>query len=151
MIERLFRENTPQWEVFIENFMTRNRNIVIRNENSVATLHEFNMALTHLHDEVCPYYYRARAYKDTLEKLIDRTIKSATGDNLKNESARRSHGINLCTNFEVNGYSYNLYDYLDHWNYLESLLESLMKSIKFKADAKITNNSLLNIERSLIR
>ena len=149
MIQRVVRENVPGWEQMVESFLHRNAQIRIDNENSTTKLFEFNQALAHLHDEVAPYYYRARAFKDALDKLIDRTIKGQLEG--KNEAARRAAGIHTCQCFLIEGTAYNLFDYLDQWNHIELLLEGLMKSIKFKADAKITNNSLLNLERGLVR
>lgn len=149
MIQRIVRENILGWEQMVESLLNRNAQIRIDNENSTTNLFEFNQALAHLHDEVAPHYYRARAFKDALDKLIDRTIKGQLEG--KNEGARRAAGIHACQFFLIGNTQYNLFDYLDQWNHIELLLEGLMKSIKFKADAKITNNSLLNLERGLVR
>lgn len=151
MIDRILYQNPNVWEERIDAYVTRNMNLRIKNENSPPILFEFNQQLSHLHDEVCYDFYRARAFVDGLDKTIDRIIKSVEQDRGKNESARRAAGIRDCQNYIHNGSSVNLYDILDRWSYLEHVLDSLMKSIRFKADAKITNNSLLNLERNLVR
>lgn len=151
MIDRILYQNPNLWEERIDGFVARNREIRIKNENSTTNLFEFNQSLTHLHDEVCHDYYRARAFTDSLDKTIDRVIKSVGNDEGKNESARRAIGIGRCQTYTFNGLVLNLYDLLDRWSYIEHVLDAIMKSIRFKAESKITNNSLLNLERSLVR
>lgn len=135
-----------------DNFEMRNRQIKVPQENTPTTLHIFNMQLSELYTEVEYEFARVRAYKDAIERLIEATLKGAfTG---KNEAERKANAYFYCQNYPTNGFSVddkvNLFDleYLisNHYN----RLEASVKVLQAKSSAKITSNSLLNIERSLV-
>ncbi|MBA4293844.1 hypothetical protein C0431_12850 [bacterium] len=152
MIQRILAENRAEWDEMLVLFQSQNMQARVQRENSTETLHELNVALANLYDRVMPYHGKARAYKDALERLIDRTIKGYNEG--KNEAARRSGGIQLCREYVVHypnsEYVCNLFDLQDDWAFYFEQLDAIVRSIRFKSDAKITNNSLLNLERNLM-
>lgn len=152
MIQRILAENRSEWEEMLILFQSQNNRARVQQENTTVTLHELNVSLSALYDRVMPYYGKARAYKDALERLVDRTIKGHTDG--KNEASRRSGGIQACREFTVHypqgEYTCNLFDLQDEWAFYFEQLDAIIRSIRFKADAKITNNSLLSLERNII-
>lgn len=152
MIQRILAENRAEWDEMIILFNSQNMQARVQQENTTVTLHELNVSLSSLYDRVMPYYGKSRAYKDALERLIDRTIKAHSEG--KNEAARRSGGIEACrahvVQYPGTEYVCNLFDLQDEWSFYFEQLDAIVRSIRFKADAKITNNSLLSLERNLI-
>ncbi|MGF0347664.1 hypothetical protein ACQR3P_28905 [Rhodococcus sp. IEGM1300] len=152
MIKRILNESRMEWEENILLFNSLNMQARVSEENTPQTLHELNVRLSGLFDRVMPYYGRARAYNDVLDRLIDRTIKVESEG--KNEAERRANGINACRKFIVHypdtDYETNLFDLRDQWSLYYEQLDSIVKSLRFKSDAKITNNSLLSMESKLI-
>lgn len=152
MIKRILSESAMEWEENIVLLSSLNSQARVQSENSHETLHELNVRLSELYDRLMPFYSRARAYNDALERLIDRTIKGETEG--KNEAERRAKGIANCRTFIVQypevEYPCNLYDLRDQWAFYYEQLDSIVRAVRFKADAKITNNSLLSMESKLL-
>lgn len=152
MLKRILSESAMEWEENILLFNSMNAQARVQPENSHQTLHELNVRLSELFDRLMPYYSRARAYNDALERLIERTVKGETEG--KNDAERRAKGIATCRKYIVQypemEYECNLYDLRDQWAFYYEQLDSLVKAVRFKSDAKITNNSLLSMEAKLI-
>ncbi|EOO44404.1 hypothetical protein [Bacillus cereus] len=152
MLERLLYEDLLTWENTIREYEDANVVLKVPSENSPSTLHSFNINVNELYTKVIHDFARARRNKDAIQRLI----KTVLEDYYKgsNEQARKAAGIQLARvfptpeNYPVQ--TVNLFDLEDAFNGIFYALEATVKSLQAKADAKITSNSLLNIEKSLV-
>lgn len=133
-------------------FEERNKSIKVPKDNTPTTLHIFNMSISELYTEAEYEFGRARAYKDAIERLIESTLRGNYSG--KNEAERKSAAYFYCQHYPSYGFAVedtvNLFDleYLIH-DYFNSL-EATIKGLNAKSSARITSNSLLNIDRALL-
>lgn len=151
VLKTLLALNFEELQGITSNFEARNRTIKVPNENSPTTLHMFNMQLSELHTDVEYELGRARGYRDAIARLIDAVLK----DNYvgKNELERKAAGYRFCRQYPTDGYHYensvNLFDLEFQINEFYNSLDSSVKILHAKSSARITSNSLLNIDRAL--
>lgn len=133
-----------------ERYEIRNKQLKVPQENNHVTLHMFNVNISELHTEVEYDFGRARGYKDAIERLIDATLKGNYAG--KNESERRAASYYYCRNYPnpfTIGETVDLFDMEYAIRHYYNMLDATLKVLHAKSSARITSNSLLNIERSL--
>jgi hypothetical protein len=151
VLERLLSENTMEWEELVNQYENDNKILKVPSVDKTA-LHTFNVRVEELYTRALYDFGRARRNKDA----IDRLLKNVLEDYYKgpNEQARKAAGIQFARKFPApdlyHADTINLFDLEDQFNGYYYSLQSTIKSLQAKADAKITNNSLLNIERDII-
>lgn len=151
-LRHLLMEDFDELDRIAFEFESRNRALKVPHENNTSTLHEFNININELYTEVEYEFAKARAYKDAIARIIENVLKDYYKGT--NEIARKAAGYQLARKYPVGEFYHepyiNLFDLEHRINRYYNSLESSVKILKAKAEAKITNNSLLNIERSLI-
>lgn len=151
VLERLVQEDVADWEQRIYNFEAKNRALKVPTVEKVA-LHHFNVAVEETYTQALYDFSRARRNKDAIQRLL----KNVLEDYYKgvNEQARKAAGIQYAKSYPApDSYPHetiNLFDLEDMFVGFFYSLEATIKSLQAKADAKITNNSLLNIEYNTI-
>ena len=152
VLQRLLLEDFNEWENKLESFKQRNLSIKVPKENNLSTLHQFNCSINDLYTEVEHDFAIARTNRDAIDRLIKNVIDDHYSGS--NDRARKAAGIQFAKKYPVKQFYHE--DYVDlfeleyQFNKIYYSLDAVIKSLKAKADAKITSNSLLNIERSLI-
>lgn len=152
ILERLLQEDFISWEDKIHSYEMQNINLKVPMENSPTSLHFFNIGVNELYTQVIHDFGRARRNKDAIQRLL----KSVLEDYYKgsNEQARKAAGIQYARNYPAPenhpAPAVNLFELEDIFNGIFYSLESTVKSLQAKADAKITSNSLLNIEKNMV-
>ena len=148
MINILMGEDFIEWDNQILLLRERVSNLKVPNENSPVTLHNFNIETEALYTEVQLLYGRSRALKDAIARLIKNVLENAYEG--RSSDLRRAAGIQYAENYPYQDRTVNLF-HLDY-RYSEYMysLEAMIKSLEAKMNAKITNNSLLNLEKSLM-
>ena len=156
ILERLLMENLNEWETIVDNLSCRNNELLVPTVNDTTTLHDFNVNLANFFSEVTFYFAKARRNKDAITRLIKNVLR----DNYRgqNDLARRAAGIQLAQRYPVpeavlpfqQNDHIDLFDLEDVFNGHYYILESIIQTLHVKSGAKITNNSLLNLERSLL-
>lgn len=151
VLERLLHEDFEEWDQLIEYYQRENKKLLVPAENTPETLHEFNRNIDKLFTEAYYDFARARRNKDAIDRFIEMVLK----DYYKgpNPDARRAAGIQLAQNYPVDGFEedrVNLFELQDRFSYYYYQLESTVKILDRKAQSKITSNSILNIERTLV-
>lgn len=148
VLRRLLSEDLEHWENIINNLEERNRQLKVPTENTPATLHMFNYQVNDLYTETQYYYARARRNKDAIERIIYNVLNDLYSG--KNDWARRAAGIQYAQNYPTPPGFYpdkvDLFYLEDKFKWFYYALDSIIKSLQAKAEAKITNNSLLKID-----
>ncbi|QHW35750.1 hypothetical protein GZH47_33190 (plasmid) [Paenibacillus rhizovicinus] len=151
VLTRLVRETSTDWESLVHNYEQENRALLVPSENSAATLHRFNVRLSELFTRAHYDFARARRNKDAVERLVENVIKDYY--NGPNELARKAAGIQYARCYpapeEWHADTVDLFDLEDRFRYYFYSLESTIKTLAMKSEAKITNNSLLKLEKDL--
>jgi hypothetical protein len=151
VLERLLQEDFEKWDQLVEEYEQINRSLKVPAVEKTA-LHHFNVRVEEEYTKALYDFGRARRNKDAIQRLI----KNVLEDYYKgpNEQARKAAGIQYAKNYPApDNYPYptvNLFDLEDRFLGYYYLLEATVKSLEAKAGAKITNNSLLNIENNII-
>lgn len=156
MLRRLLLEDMDEWNRICESISLKNQSLRVPTVNDTTTLHHFNVDLSDLFTEANYHFGKARRNKDAIERIIENTLK----DYYKgpNEIARKAAGLQLSQRYPVPEsieayYPYptvNLFELQDKINGYFYDLDAVLKTLQIKSGAKITNNSILNIEKSLI-
>lgn len=156
MLKRLLLEDNHEWYQITETLIEQNKNLKVPMVNDTTTLHQFNVNLSELFTEVSYYFAKARRNKDAIERIIENTLK----DYYKgpNDTARRAAGLQLAQNYpipdDIQDYfstkTVNLFELQDQINGYYYALDAIIKSLHMKSGAKITSNSLLNLEKTLV-
>ena len=153
VLRRLLSEDLDDWEKIIKNLEDRNRQLKVPTENTTATLHVFNCQVSDLYSEVQYYFARARRNKDAIERIIYNVLNDLYSG--KNDWARRAAGIQYAQNYPTPPGFYpdkvDLFYLEDKFKWFYYALDSIIKSLQAKAEAKITNNSLLKIDDNMLR
>jgi hypothetical protein len=151
VLERLLQEDFNRWDTLVAEYERTNRSLKVPNLDKSA-LHNFNQQVEEQYHNAVHDFGRARRNKDAIARLIDNTLK----DYYKgaNEIARKAAGIQFARNFPAPEWyphpTVNLFDLEDRFVGYYYSLNATVKSLEAKADAKITTNSLLNIEERII-
>lgn len=152
VLDRLLQVDLVYWDNMIYDYEQRNRNLKVPNENTTSTLHDFNIRVNDFLTEALYEFGRARRNKDAIQRLIENITKDYYQG--PNEHARKAAGIQFARQFPTpDNYPYpnvNLFDLEDKFVGYYYSLEATVKSLQAKGDAKVTNNSLLKIEQSII-
>lgn len=151
VLERLLQEDFMQWDSLIAEYERINRSLKVPSVDKTA-LHHFNVRVEEEYTKALYDFGRARRNKDAITRLIENTMKDYYKG--QNEIARKAAGIQFARSFPApDNYpteTVNLFDLEDRFIGYYYSLEATVKSLQAKADAKITNNSLLNIEKDII-
>jgi uncharacterized protein YpuA (DUF1002 family) len=115
-------------------------------------LHNFNVRVNELFNRVIYDFARARRNKDAIERLVDNVLKDYYSG--PNELARKAAGIQLAKSYpapvEWGQETIDLFDLEDRFRFYFYSLDATVKSLAMKGEAKITNNSLLKLEKDLV-
>jgi hypothetical protein len=151
ILTRLLMESHTEWEILIQNYQQRNMNLKVPRDNSKDTLRMFNADLNDLYTEVEYDFARARRNKDAMERYLENVLDDYYGGS--NPQARKAGGIQLARNFPAPEFYHeqtvNLFNLEDMFKWYYVSLQATIRSLQAKADAKITSNSLLNLEKSV--
>ena len=151
VLERLLQENFDEWDQLVADYEQTNRSLKVPPVEKTA-LHHFNVRVEEEYTKALYDFGRARRNKDAIQRLI----KNVLEDYYKgpNDQARRAAGIQYAKNYPApDNYpapTVNLFDLEDRFLGYYYMMEATVKSLQAKADARITNNSLLNIESNII-
>lgn len=150
VLERLLQENFSEWDHLVFQYEQTNRSLKVPAVEKTA-LHHFNVRVEEEYTKALYDFGRARRNKDAIQRLIKNVLEDFYRG--QNEQARRAAGIQLARQFPApDNYpvsTINLFDLEDRFVGYYYSLEATVKSLQAKSDAKITNNSLLNIENSI--
>jgi hypothetical protein len=151
VLERLLQENYATWDQTVAYYENLNKSLKVPAVDKTA-LHHFNVSVEEAYTQALYEFGRARRNKDAIARLIDTTMKDYYKGS--NELARKAAGIQFARQFPApENYptpTVNLFELEDQILGYYYSLEATVKSLQAKGDAKITNNSLLNIENNLI-
>lgn len=151
VLERLLSEDFNQWDELVAYYEQKNRTLKVPSVDKTE-LHHFNVQVEEEYSKAVYDYGRARRNKDAIQRLIENTLKDLYKG--ANEPARKAAGIQMAKNFPTpENYPYptvNLFDLEDRFTGYYYALQATVQSLQAKADAKITNNSLLNVEQKVI-
>lgn len=151
VLERLLQEDFTHWEELVKEYERVNRTLKVPSVEKIA-LHQFNVRVEEEYTKALYDFGRARRNKDAIQRLLKNVLEDYYKG--QNEQARKAAGIQYARQIPTPDYyplpTVNLFDLEDLFVGYYYSLEATIKSLQAKADAKITNNSLLNIERDII-
>lgn len=151
VLERLLLIDVAEWDELVSEYERTNRSLKVPDVEKTA-LHNFNVQVDEQYTKALYDFGRARRNKDAIQRLI----KNVLEDYYKggNAEARKAAGIQFAKQFPTPDIypvaTVNLFDLEDLFVGYYYSLEATVKSLAAKAGAKITNNSLLNIEKEII-
>jgi hypothetical protein len=151
VLERLLQEDFLQWDALVADYEQQNRILKVPAIDRTA-LHYFNYHVEELYTKSVYDFGRARRNRDAIQRLL----KTVIDDYYKgsNDQARKAAGIQFARNYPVPEYfpfsNVNLFDMEDQFIGYFNAMEATIKSLEAKAGAKITNNSLLNLENTIV-
>jgi len=152
VLTRLLQEDFTDWERLVSAYEEENKRLPVPAENNPSTLHRFNVAISDLYQRAQYDFARARRNKDAIERLIENVLKDYYRG--PNEDARRGAGIQFARQYPAPDCwptdTVDLFDLEDRFRYYYYSLQSTIRILEFKAEGKITNNSLLKLERDLV-
>ncbi len=156
MLKRLLLEDYDDREALCKQLVEENMELKVPTVNDTTTLHNFNCELSTLFDRSQYWFNKSRQDKDAIERLLEVVLKDYYVG--KNDAARRAAGYQFAQKYPIpedilhffNTQVVNLFELEDKINGCYYTLDAIMKSLHHKSSAKITNNSILNIERSLV-
>lgn len=150
VLERLLQEDFHEWENLLRTYEETNRSLKVPTVERTA-LHHFNQQVEEWYTRALYDYSRARRNKDAITRLIEMTLKDFYQGT--NEAARKAAGIQYARSYPAPSFypreTVNLFDLEDQFLFYYYGLEATVKSLQAKADAKITTNSLLNLEQAI--
>lgn len=150
-LERILLKDFSFLDSKVSELQSKTLALIVPRENSSYTLHMFNCELSDLFTEVNFYFYELKRDKEALEVLIESVLKDLYQGN--NDKARTAAGYQHARNYPhpfEEGQSINLFDLADLINGYFYTLQASVKSLESKNSSKITSNSLMNIEKSLL-
>lgn len=156
MIDVLLRENFEHWESLIADYERQALSIKISQENSVTTLSELNYRLDELYTKATFDHARARVNRDAITRLLKNVLDDFYEGG--NDKMRKAAAIRYAQNYPVPSHcmrfagddAVDLYSMQFNFERYYYAMEAVMKSLESKASAKITNNSLLKLEKEII-
>lgn len=156
MLEILLREDLDKWESLIADYEQQALSIKISLENSVTTLSELNSSLDMLYTKATFDFSRTRVNKDAINRYLKSVLDdlyAGTTDKIRKAAAIRyakEHPVPAHLQPLVNKETVDLYSLQYHFEKFYYAMEAVMKSLEAKTSAKITNNSLLKLEKEII-
>lgn len=151
VLERLLQEDIAKWDTLVAEYERTNKSLKVPAVDKTE-LYFFNVRVEEQYTKAMYDFGRARRNKDAIQRLLKMVLE----DYYKgpNEQARKAAGIQYARSFPApenyKDETVNLFDLEDLFVGYYYSLESTVKSLQAKADAKITNNSLLNIEKTIV-
>lgn len=125
-------------------------------ENNTEILFKFNYQLDDYYSEIIFSYGKMRSLKDASSRFL----KNVLEDHYAGSSAmaRKAAGIQLAQNYPTVTLTttatlpenINLFELDARINYIFNMYQSCLDSISNKTNAKITNNSLLKLEKEMM-
>ncbi|MCD7911039.1 hypothetical protein KC480_05805 [Bacillus velezensis] len=150
VLDRLLSEDFNNWEGLIREYERTNRSLKVPEINEAA-IHEFNVRVEEEYTKALYDFGRARRNKDAIQRLLKTVLEDCYEG--RNEQARKAAGIQYARQFPAPDFWYegsiNLFELEDLFVGYYYSLEATVKSLQAKADAKVTNNSLLKIENTI--
>lgn len=153
MLEFILSFDLDHYENHANAMMERVFALKVPRENNINTLAQFNYQLDDLHTEVTFSYNRLRSLKDASSRFL----KNVLDDHYAGSSstARKAAGIQLAQRYPTTGVTTreSLPEQIDLFllnariNYVHDMYQACIDSISNKSNAKITNNSLLKLEK----
>jgi hypothetical protein len=151
VLERLLHEDLGYWENLVMDYENQTKALKVPHENSIESLHDFNIRVNDLYTRAAFDFARARRNKDAIERFVENVLKDYY--NGPNELARRAGGIQYARAYPAPDNwrepTVNLFDLEDRFRYFYYMMDSVIKSLEAKAESRITNNSLLKLESAL--
>lgn len=156
MLHILLRENFDEWESLIADYKHQALSLKVPRENSTTTLSEFNLALDELFTKASFDFNRARVNHDTMNRFLKNVLDDYYDG--KNDKIRKAQAIRYAQNYptpdfykeQFNIETINLYELQYLFDKYYYSLEAVMKSLEAKASSRITNNSLLKLEKATV-
>ncbi|WP_067923923.1 hypothetical protein [Alicyclobacillus shizuokensis] len=152
VLERLLMEDLHAWDKLVADYEERNRKLVVPMENTTETLHIFNIQLSELYTQVYYDFARAKRNRDAIQRFLESVLKDYYSG--PNPDARRAGGIQFAREYPAPEFwpfpKVNLFEIEDIWNKYYYLLDATIATLKMKAESKITNNSILRLEKQLV-
>lgn len=151
MIDYLLQQDIPQWNETVRYYEQRAKSLKVPSENNNVTLWQFNVALEELYSDAIFDYQRTRANFDAVKRFLKTVLEDAYQGN--NEMSRKAAGIQHARRYpapEFYHHQYvNLFDLENQFAFHYYMMEGVIKSIEAKMAAKLTNNSLLKLEKEV--
>lgn len=151
VLERLLQEDPAEWKRVIDQYESINKHLKVPPVEKTA-LHHFNVSVEETYTQALYDFGRARRNRDAIQRLLKNTLEDLYKGS--NEQARKAAGIQFARAFPAPDHyplpTVDLFALEDQFNEYYYSLEATIKSLQAKADAKITNNSLLNIESNVV-
>ncbi|SFJ63655.1 hypothetical protein SAMN02799624_05294 [Paenibacillus sp. UNC496MF] len=151
VLERLLSEDLVAWEQLVSDYEMHTVALKVPRENSIESLHDFNIRANELYTRASFDFARARRNKDAIERFVENVLKDYY--NGPNELARKAGGIQYARAFPAPDAwrepHVNLFDLEDRFRHYYYMMDSVISSLEAKAESRITNNSLLKLEQNL--
>jgi hypothetical protein len=141
------------WEAFREEIEEQLFDIVISDDMNPSTLKVVLADLSRLRQSIWSQLQDTKTFYDQLsskepEGLIERTKRTAFGEDQKNDMERKKIGIESCMNYLTpEDGVINLYEVLDETRARYNFLRATMDSVQFKSNILITMNGALKLEK----
>ncbi len=150
VLSRLLNESFEEWDRLVSEYEQTNRALKVPAVDKTQ-LHNFNCQVEEEYTKAVYDFGRARRNKDAIQRLLKNVLEDYYKGS--NEQARKAAGIQFAQNYptpaEFPFPTVNLFDMEDKFNGYYYDMEATVKSLHAKSEAKITNNSLLNIENDI--
>lgn len=151
MLNRLLREDFDMWNSLIASYEHQAISLKVPMENTPTTLKQFNYNVEELYSRALFDYNRSRRNRDAIQRFLKSVLDDAYRGS--NAESRKAAGIQYARQYPAPDFwptdYVNIFDLEDIFNGYYYMMEGVIKSLEAKAQAKITNNSLLNLERQL--
>lgn len=151
VLERLLQEDFNLWDHIVVEYEMINRSLKVPEVDKTA-LHHFNIRVEEEYTRALYDFGRARRNKDAIQRLLKNVLENYYKGS--NGEARKAAGIQYAQQFPAPDFypkpTINLFDLEDKFLGYYYALDATVKSLQAKAEAKITNNSLLNIEKNVV-
>lgn len=151
MIDFLLRQDVPYWDHLVNAYEVESKTLKVPSENSIPSLSEFNRALEELYSRAIFDFNRARTNHDAIKRFLKTVLEDAYQGT--NDMSRKAAGIQHARRYPAPEYYHqqyvNLFNMETQFAYHFFMMEGVVKSIEAKMAAKVTNNSLLKLERGV--
>lgn len=151
MIDYLLQQDIPAWDHLVHNYELESKALKVPSENNIATLWAFNSALENIYSRAIFDFNRARTNYDAVKRFIKSVLEDAYHGN--NDMSRKAAGIQRARQYPAPEFYHqqfvNLFTLETQFAYHFFMMEGVVKSIEAKMAAKLTNNSLLKLERGV--
>lgn len=151
MLDYLLQNNIREWDHLIANYEAEAKALKVPTENTPYTLSNFNWAIEDLYSRAIFDYNRTRTNFDAIKRFLKTVLEDAyTGSN---DLTRKAAGIQRARAYPAPEFYHqqtvNLFELEMQFSYHYYMMEGVVKSIEAKQAAKVTNNSLLKMEKEV--